>query len=377
MSVPDIELYYYDGANYTTFNAPIQSISISRGRSRQLNRFEAGSATINFYNGDRSLDPLNTSSGYAGVVVPRVKMKIFADSTEIFTGFVTDWDIDYDITEKDTATAYLTDELTIFSNVKFTEVVSTVEETPGPRIEGLLSFFGFTGPTNIDYGNANLGNFDIAFDTQLTDYFFKVAQSDGGNFFVAADGTVTFEARVGRLPVSELALADDTTGVGYSALTNAYGDELLFNRAAATSPTGTSVLENSTSITAFGLSVLSIDNLLNSNMTDLDAIVEDIIDKYGVPSVRFTGLQVQLAGLASADVEDILGLDLADQVSVKKSFSVGTPSSVTQDLIVTGIRHQIVPGSHLIQFAFEPTPYRDVLLLDDAVYGTLDDNDLG
>lgn len=377
MAVPDIELLYWDGANYTSFNAPIQSMTVSRGRSRQLNRFEAGSATINFYNGDRLLDPLNTSSGYAGLVVPRLKVQILADSKPIFTGLVTDWDIDYELDTRDRATAFCTDELTLLSNIRFTEITSTTEGTPGPRIQAVLDNFSYGGNTDLDLGNANLGEFDIPFDAQLTDYVFSAAASDNGNFFVAADGTLTYVSRYGRDPVSELTLADDTTGIGYSALTNVYGDELLYNRVAVTSPVGTVVAENTTSVNTFGPSVLTISNLLNANMADLDWLATNYVELYGEPQVRFTGAQVELAGVGSSDVEDLLDIDLADQVSLKKSFISGSPSSVTQDLLVAGIQHEIRPGSHVIRFAFEPTPYRDVLLLDSTTNGILDTDVLG
>lgn len=379
MAVPEIKLHYWDGSGYTSFNAPIQQITINRGRSRQLNRFEAGSATIHFYNGDRLLDPLNDSSAYQDLVVPRLKVQVLADSKPIFTGLVTDWDVDYELDRRDRATAFCTDELTLLSNIRFTDVdgTGTVDETPGPRLQAVLDNFSYSGNSSLDYGNANLGAFDIPFDTQLTDYAFNVAGSDNGNFFVAADGTVTFVSRYGRPPVSEVTLADDSSGVGYSALTNVYGDELLYNRVAVTSPAGTSIAENTTSVESFGPSVLTIGNLLNNDIYGLDWLATNYVELYGEPQVRFTGAQVELAGLGSSDVTKLLGIELADQVSLKKTFQSGSPASVTQDLLVSGIQHQIRPGSHVIRFAFEPSPYKDVLLLDSTTSGILDTDVLG
>jgi len=377
MSAPDIELYYYDGANFTTFNAPVQSISISRGRSRQLNRFEAGSAVINFYNEDRKLDPLNDDSAYQSLIVPRLSFQILADSVPIYSGVVKDWNIDYDLTEKDTASATCSDLFSTLGDVKFVEEVATSAESCDDRFDFVLNYFGFVFDTDFDVGNANLGAFDIAENVQLLDYMFNVAFSDQGNIFVAADGALTFVGRYGRTPVSELTFADDGTGVGYSSLTNEYGDELLVNKVSISSPVGSGAAENATSIADYGEATFTFDKALNEYPLDPQWIAEAIINFYGEPNLRFTGLSVQLAGLDSADVADVLALDLADQVSVKKSFSVGSPSSVTQNLIVTGIRHQIVPGSHVVQFTFEPTPYRDVLTLDDSVDGILNTDKLG
>jgi hypothetical protein len=136
-------------------------------------------------------------------------------------------------------------------------------------------------------------------------------------------------------------------------------------------------LEDTTSIAAFGLSVLSVTGLLNRFEHEFDAVAEYLLGLYGEPAVRFTGLRVELAGLDSSDVEDVLALDLADQVSVKRSFSVGAPSSVTQKVIVTGIRHSIRPGSHTVDFTFEPSPYKDLFTLDSSTFGILDTDVLG
>jgi hypothetical protein len=377
MSVPDIELYYYDGANFTSFNAPIQSVSISRGRSRQLNRFDSGSAVINFYNGDRLLDPLNDDSAYQSLIVPRLQLQVLADSVPVYSGVVKDWDIDYDLTDKDLASASCSDLFTVLANAKFLQEVPTVTESCDDRINFVLTHFGFVFDTDLDTGNATLGPFPIAANTQALDYLFNVASSDQGNIFVSADNALTFVGRYGRPPVSELTFADDGTGIDYSSLTNEYGDELLVNKVVVSSPISSGEAENATSITDYGEVTFTFSNALNYFSLDTQWIAEDIIDLYSEPNLRFTGLSVQLAGLSSADVADVLALDLCDQVSVKKSFSVGTPSSVTQDLIVTGIRHTIVPGSHVVQFIFEPTPYRDVLILDDSVNGLLDTDKLG
>lgn len=378
MTAPVIALHFKDGASFTSFNAPIQTMTIDRGRSRQFDRFRSGSATINFFNADRKLDPLNTASAYSGKVVPRVQFRVLADSIPIYTGFVTDWDLEYDIARQDTAVAKCSDALTVLSNFVFTSDTSYDEGTCADRISDVLSTFSYSGPTDLGISNANLAN-DIASDnSQAMDYLFRVSASDNGNLFIAADGDVSFVGRYGRKPISELTFADDGSGIGYSALTNQYGDELLYNRVSVSSEfAGVVTLSNTTSISAYGLSVLDINNLLNANTPDLTDLAADYLAKYGDPVVRFTGLSVELAGLSSSDVEDVLNLDLADQVSVKRSFASGSPSSVTQTLIVTGIRHRIVPGSHVIEFSFEPSPYKTAFRLDDATDGILNTSMLG
>lgn len=377
MSSPEINLYYWDGASYTSFNAPIQSISITRGRSRQLNRFQSGSAVINFYDFDRKLDPLNNDSNYQSLVKPRVEFKIEANSQPIFTGVVKDWDLQYDIAEKDTATAYCSDALTILSNLFFTEDTTFLQGTCGKRFDDVLTYFDYSGPTSINDGNANLSDDIVKQGTQCADYLFRVAESDGGNFFVSASGGLNFVGRYGRDPISTLTFADDGSGIPYSSLENQYGDELLFNQISISSDVGSSILENTTSINSFGLSILKIDHLLNAFVADFDALTEYLLKVYGEPEVRFTGLKIELAGLSQTQINNVLALDLADQISVKKTFRSGSPSSITQNLIVTGINHRIFPKSHIVEFSFENSSYATAFTLNDNNLGVLNTDNLG
>jgi hypothetical protein len=70
----------------------------------------------------------------------------------------------------------------------------------------------------------------------------------------------------------------------------------------------------------------------------------------------------------------VLGLDLIDIVTVEKSFGVGTPASVQEPLIVSGISHTITPGDHRVRLTFEHLDSRAFFTLDNDPLGKLDQN---
>jgi hypothetical protein len=65
---------------------------------------------------------------------------------------------------------------------------------------------------------------------------------------------------------------------------------------------------------------------------------------------------------------------LTDIASITKTFVTGTPSSVTQTVIVSGVTHSITPGSHIIAYTFESTDANQYFTLDDTIFGVLDQN---
>jgi len=141
----------------TVLDVPIMSMSITRGRSRQLDRFNAGTVSITFSNLDRRLDPLNTASEFYGGIVPRQRIKIFADDKHVFTGVITDWDIEYDIANRDVAVASAADAFTVLSNFVFDEAVTPVAEVPADRMDWVLAQFGYQGDSDFMGGSSTLG----------------------------------------------------------------------------------------------------------------------------------------------------------------------------------------------------------------------------
>lgn len=69
----------------------VRDVSISRGRSDDYSQFPAGTASLTLNNRNRVFDPFNTSSPYAGKLLPRKQIKIVAQSNgsnyTIFRGY--------------------------------------------------------------------------------------------------------------------------------------------------------------------------------------------------------------------------------------------------------------------------------------------------
>jgi hypothetical protein len=360
-------------------NVPVLSVSVQRGRSRQLDRFTSGTATIVFDNRGRELDPLNTDSLFESLIVPRVVLKITADNVPIYVGYVTDWEIDYDPIGNDRATAVLADVFSLLANQIFDENVTPDREDPGPRMQWVLDYFNYLGDTDFDNGFASLGSFEIEQKTNVLDYLFNVANSDRGYFFTSRQGVLTFVNKLGREDSGSLVFSDDGSGVGYKTLNSEYSDDSLFNSILVSSPAGQVIKQNAASIADYGLFSLTFDKLLNYSLVDLDDLAFSYLNFFSEPVVRFTGVGVELAGFSEEARQELLRLELASVVTFIKSFSVGDPLLISKTFFVTGIKHQVSPSSHFIQFSFDPSPFGnlDLLKLDDVLNGILDTNQIG
>jgi hypothetical protein len=368
-------------ADVTTF---VQSVSISRGRSRQLDEFNCGTAQINLFNKTRTFDPLNQSSPYwiGGAtqqtgIVPRLPVQVLANGIPIYTGLVTDWDLNYDLGFNDTVTVQCADQFTVLSN-QLINVVTPIVETTGARIDKVLNFseINYQGARSIDTGSSTLGAFEIPQDTNCLNYLQQVNTSEQGYLFMSAAGTLTFKGRSSVLnPVSGATFNGDGTGLPFNSLMNQYGDELLYNIIQSESPAGAvQTASNATSIAQYQAQTYSVTNLLNSTTTEVAGLGNYLLGKYQNPILRFNGLQTQLSAMTTAQQNIALSLDLTSICTVVKNFVVGTPSSDTQTLIVSGVNHTITPGNHVVSYTFESTDGNQYLTLNDAIFGLLDVN---
>ena len=365
------------GLTFVDLTSIVESVNITRGRNRQLDQFNSGTATIAFNNQTEVLNPTNTASPYYPYVLPRCPVQILANGIPIYTGLVTDWNLDYDISNKDMMYASCADNFTVLANQALNAVTPSSQAT-GARINTILDLteINYQGARSIDTGSSTLGAYAIDQDTVCLNYLQQVNTSEQGYLFMSANGTLTFKGRTSVLnPVAGATFNTDGTGLPYQTLVNQYGDELLYNYIITQSPAGAvQTTSSATSIALYQAQQYALTNLLNSTTSEVAGLGNYLLGKYQNPVLRFTGLSTQLTALSSANQNIALTLDLTSVCTVVKNFVVGTPATETQTLIVSGVSHNITPGSHIISYTFESTDGNQYLTLDDAIFGTLNNN---
>ena len=365
------------GLAYADLTSIVLSVNIRRGRNRQLDQFNAGTAQVVFNNNSRILDPLNTASIYYPFVLPRSPIIIYANGTPIYTGFVEDWDLDYQNANQGRMVARCVDTFGTLANQQLNAFTPSAQ-TSGLRVDAVLDRpeVAYQGARSIGTGSSTLGAYAVSQDTNVLNYLQQVNTSEQGYIFTAADGTLTFKGRSSVLnPVSGASFTTNGTGIPYMSLVNQYGSELLYNYIVTQSPAGAAqTSSDSASIALYQTQNYNLLQLLNSTTAEVAGLGAYLLGKYRTPVVRFTGVSCELAALTSAQWSTIFAIDLTSIVTVQKDYSTGLPATESQTLITSGIEHRIVPGSHIVSYTFESTDGNQYLTLDDAIFGTLNNN---
>jgi len=363
------------GLAYADLTSLVLSVNIKRGRNRQLDQFNAGTAQVVFNNNSRILDPLNTASIYYPYVLPRSPIIIYANGTPIYTGFVEDWNLDYQQANQGRMVARCVDTFGTLANQQLNSFTPSAQ-TSGLRVDAVLDRpeVAYQGARSIGTGSSTLGAYAVSQDTNVLNYLQQVNTSEQGYLYTAADGTLTFKGRSSVLnPVSGASFTTNGTGISYMSLVNQYGSELLYNNISTQSPAGAvQNNQNAASIALYQSQTYQLLQLLNSTTAEVAALGAYLLGKYMNPVVRFTGVSCELAALTSAQWSILFAIDLTSIVTVQKDYSTGTPASESQTLIISGIEHRIVPGSHNINFTMESTDGNQYMTLDSAIFGLLD-----
>ena len=351
---------FYDVTSYTT------SVTISRGLSRELDRFTTGSANLAFTNQTRAFDPFYTSSPFYPNIKPRKNMKvstIVSGSTAVqFTGLVEDWSLDYAVEGEATASAACVDGFILFGGQQLNAHTATAQTT-GARIGAILDRSEVNWPAAdrvLDTGVQTLQADVVEQGREVLEYLQLVAASEPGLLFMTKANKVEFRDRnAGALAPGTVVFSDAGTAIPYTDIEVSYGTELLYNRVGIT-PIGleTQLASNTTSQTTYGVQSLEVNGLLlplgAQGTSDASALAAYYAKKYGEPDLRFNTIAVELASLTAAQQTSVLSLELADIVTVQFQPSrVGDRTSRAVQII--GIRHQIRPKQHTVEFMLAST----------------------
>lgn len=366
--------YRLAGPIFYDITNEVRNVSVKRGKNRELDRYNAGNATVSLNNQTRLFDPLNTDSTFYGNIIPRRQIRIRSGGYNQFIGLIEDWNLEYDVSGQSLASITASDGFTLLAQQSLTPGTATAQKT-GARINAVLSQPSVAWPLAdriIDTGNSDLGA-DV-FDGNVLNYLQKVEASEQGQFFINRDGYIRF-VNGAVTPTSSGAplFSDAGDGIPYVGATVQYGTELLYNSVEVTYPAGTAVAVNISSQNLYGISSTSVDTLL-SGTTGAESLADYWVARYGQPDYRFEAIDINVSGLPGTYAETVLQLELGDVIQMKFTPN-GIGSAIDRYLQVTSIDHNVNIDQHITRIGVSSLQF-SFLVLDDDGFGILDENAL-
>ena len=348
-----------------------QTYTSSRGKSRELERYQAGQLSVQFENNQRTFDPTYVDSPYFGQIVPKRNIRVTNGTAVQFLGVVEDWNIAYDPGGQSIAVAQAFDSFSFLTGVSIGSATYPDQET-SQRINAVLDTIGWSATErDIAFTGAELVGQTLE-NQEVLPYLQTSARSEPGDLFVSKSGKIKLVGRNAAFTSEGIVLSDDGN-TPYKTISAVYGSELLYNKVTVTSPIGTAIAENETSKAIYGERDLEEETQLDSQ-TQLDELASYLVTRYGEPEFRFEGLTVDLKNISQSQKDALLDLELADVVKVEFTpNNIGDP--IERFGKVVGINQNINPSSEEIEIRLETTE-GGLFVLGDAVFGRLDEGNL-
>jgi len=396
--VLDSTEYVLDGT--TEFASVLESttnIAVKRGRRDTGDQFSAGTITFNITDVDGIFNPFDENSPYYNTpdsqpgLAPMRELKLIRyNSTNtaelLFSGYVVNYDYNFGLGELDSVTVYGADQFYLLSQT-YLDAYNPTAQLSGARISSILSLPEVDFPLaqrNIATGTVELGHdasYNISAGTNALSYVSQINQTaEFGRIFMSRGGDFTFQNRIGNTlsgPVADF--HDDGTKIPYTGCGISFQADAVINRAVVTGLDGTTATaQNAASIAQYFIQTSSIGNSLLHIQADIDTAAS--YQLFPQPEPRFTSVETPFLALTTAQKDTLAVVEIGDTITVEKTFPSGaTTTTLAQELAVEGIEHYIdYQTGHRVAYFTSPTTVVYELLLNDALYGTIDtDNVLG
>ena len=355
----------------------IQTINTTRGRSRILDTFEGGNATLTLIDTTGVLDPDN--GAYANQIRPMIQIVITATYSgtvkTLFSGYIASWNYTY---RQDINAAYVTiaavDGERILNLANVTTVTGQAAgQSTGTRINKILDTVSWpTASRNVDVGDT-LCQADPGGTTTSLSRLRQVAATEIGGFFMDTDGKATFKSRsstISALATTPTVFNDTGSGIPYVSLDFNTDDSVLANSISITRIGGsTQVATDATSIATFFERSFTRTNLLMQTDTVALDYANAILGTRKDANLRVKGITIDSTANVSATVNAALNTDFFQPIQVTRAQPGG--GSITRNLTVQGISHTITTTRFLTTFS-TAEPLVEGFILNDSQYGKLD-----
>jgi hypothetical protein len=305
------------GANVDV-SSSVVSVSVQRGRQDETEPFQGGRASLVLRNVAGTFDP-------AGTAVFRLRDDVEVawvgggTAVPVFTGFVEDVTLDYDLSGDAIVNVACVDGLALLANQTLVPQSVGVEQS-GDRVTAVLGNAGVSWPagTAIDTGISELAA-GTATGNAL-EYFRQVEESEQGYLYVDREGTLTFRNRHTTLndPIAGTQFSDDGVGLPYQQIERFSGARSLFNRVSGELEDGTAeTADDVASQTEFSIRTLGLGDVAAGESEHVER--PDGVSAGPVRGACDAGGWVDGEPVApvGSDAEKVVGFELVDVCDVE------------------------------------------------------------
>lgn len=216
-------------------------------------------------------------------------------------------------------------------------------DLPGERLHRILDAVEWpVDARDIDTGTSTLQPAEL--DMPVIEHAQKVAESDWGLLYITADGKLRFIGRAGLINRPQEATFGDGPGeLGYRSLRPEYTDQLIRNDVIVSRLDGVAQrVEDPSSITEYLRHSYVLDGLYHDSDALSRSAAEFIVAEYKEPQRRISNLIITPRGDPNNLYPQVLGRELADQITViDRPPGGGDPNE--QDSAIEGIAHTVTP----------------------------------
>ena len=372
-------------ADITDFTTNVQ---YNRGRKKSDYQFGAGTMSFTMRDETGILGPYDTSSPYYDPdnnqpgLAPMRRIRLSRNSVYLFVGVVTSYYYQFAMAGPNTVNVQCADDFYLLAQTNLDELNVTAQ-TPGPRIATVLALpeVDYTGTTSLATGTVNLGHsaaYTVPAGTNTLQYLTQINQAEQGRLFMAADGVLTFQERIGNtLSSPTVSFGDDGIGVKYIDIEVEFDADNVVNRSVVTGLNGTTDSDSDAgSIAEYFTQNVSITNSLLHEATEITDLAAYLLEPD--PEPRFTSVTAFFANMSDAQRTAAAAADIGDTIAIEKEIP-GLGSPIAAEYSIEGLLGVIdFNRGHTITYYTSPTTIVYQLILNDAIYGVLDaENVLG
>lgn len=217
-------------------------------------------------------------------------------------------------------------------------------DTPGERLVRILDAVEWpAADRDLDTGTSTLQPAEL--NMSALEHAQKVAESDFGALFMSAAGEVRFIGRAGLINRPQEATFGDGGGaeLGYRSLRPEYTDQLIRNDVTVSRLDGVAKrVQDPSSIAEYLRHSYVLDGLFHDSDDLSKSAAEFIVAEYKEPLRRISNLIITPRGDPTNLYPQVLGRELADQITViDRPPGGGDPNE--QDSVIEGIAHTVTP----------------------------------